>query len=101
PVDYALRRHALRELQEAFARDTDQSGAARKLLDTWIDGRAKLWLIWRILTLRERHARWFDEASYLPLAARGSKAAHLCAFARPGPGATLVAIAPRLCVGLM
>ena len=101
PVDYAARRRALRELQEAFAGDADHSSAARSLLDQWGDGRAKLWLIWRALALRARHPRAFDEASYLPLAARGGKAAHLCAFARVGPGTTLVAIAPRLFVGLI
>ena len=100
PVDYPRRRRALRELQDAFAGDADHSRAARELLDTWRDGRAKLWLIGRILALRLRHARWFDEAGYLPLATHGGKAGHVCAFARPGPGATLVAIAPRLFVGL-
>jgi len=101
PVDYARRRHALRELQEAFAADVDQSRAARALLDTWSDGRAKLWLIGRILALRARHASWFDEGRYLPLVAHGGKAGHLCAFARQSPDAMLVVIAPRLFVGLV
>ncbi|MGH8720127.1 MAG: malto-oligosyltrehalose synthase [Burkholderiales bacterium] len=100
PVDYAYRARLLDAIVEAFDERCNQSRTARALLDHWTDGRAKLWLIWRVLAFRAQHAPWFETTSYLPLAIRGAKAAHVCAFGRVHHEGWLLTIAPRLFVGL-
>jgi (1->4)-alpha-D-glucan 1-alpha-D-glucosylmutase len=101
PVDYALRAGLLDTIVGAFADSGDRSHAARALLDQWTDGRAKLWLTWRVLSFRALHPDWFETASYVPLTVRGAKAAHVCAFARVHDAGWLVAIAPRLFIRLV
>ena len=48
PVDYARRARCL----DALAARCDRAGVPRALLATPHDGRAKLWIIWRLLALR-------------------------------------------------
>jgi malto-oligosyltrehalose synthase len=100
-VDYALRTRLLDTIVDAFATPGHHARAARALLDQWTDGRAKLWLMWRVLSFRAQHAEWFETASYVPLALRGARAAHVCAFARVHGEGWLIAIAPRLFVRLV
>ena len=99
-VDYATRSSRLHGLVDAFAGARDHSSTTRALLDHWTDGRAKLWLIWRTLDWRARHPSGFETASYVPLAVTGAKAANVCAFARVHADGWMVAVAPRLYVGL-
>ena len=100
PVDYARRIADLNALADDFSGDADHSAAARALLDRWTDGKVKLWTMSRVLALRARHPRWFDDGGYLALTTQGAKAAHLCAFARPHEARMMVTLAPRLFVGL-
>jgi len=88
PVDYARRAALLEEL--AGLEDP------RPLLDALHDGRAKLWVTWRLLELRRRLPRLFRDGGYQALAASGAHAEHVLAFARPHAQGTLVAIAGRL-----
>jgi len=88
PVDYARRAALLEEL--AALRDP------RPLLDSLHDGRAKLWVAWRLLELRRALPALFRDGAYLPLAVEGSRAAHALAFARPHASGTLVIVAGRL-----
>ena len=46
------------------------------------DGRAKLYLNWRVASLRRRLPRLFQDGGYVPLRVEGSGADYLCAFAR-------------------
>jgi (1->4)-alpha-D-glucan 1-alpha-D-glucosylmutase len=100
PVDYARRIADLNALADDFSGDADHSVAARALLDRWTDGKVKLWTMSRVLALRGRHPRWFDDGGYLALTTLGAKATHLCAFARPHEARMMVTLAPRLFVGL-
>ncbi|MEO8716806.1 MAG: malto-oligosyltrehalose synthase, partial [Burkholderiales bacterium] len=88
PVDYTLRARLLDELGKL--------GDPRPLLDTLQDGRAKLWITWRLLQLRQRLPELFRDGGYLPLAATGARADHVVAFARTHASGTLVAVAGRL-----
>ncbi len=88
PVDYALRARLLDEL----ATLTDP----RPLLDAPQDGRAKLWIAWRMLQLRRKLPELFRDGGYQPLAASGKHAEHVLAFARTHASGTLVVVAPRL-----
>src|SRR5262249_49646108 len=80
-VDYARRRELLADLKKRVA------GAGKEmvplvgdLLSRWQDGCVKLYLIWRMLTVRREHERLFAEGDYQALPATGAKAEHLCAF---------------------
>jgi (1->4)-alpha-D-glucan 1-alpha-D-glucosylmutase len=100
PVDYDRRAAMLKDVVDSFAEARDPARTARALLDRWTDGRVKLWLIWRLLSWRARHAAWFETTSYLPLAVSGLQKTHICAFARAHRDGWLLSIAPRLCVAL-
>jgi (1->4)-alpha-D-glucan 1-alpha-D-glucosylmutase len=100
PVDYKRRAAMLKTLVDTFADARDPARAARALLDQWTDGRVKLWLNWRILAWRARHAAWFESTSYIPLTVRGLQKEHICAFARAHRSGWLLSIAPRLYVAL-
>jgi (1->4)-alpha-D-glucan 1-alpha-D-glucosylmutase len=61
----------------------------------------KLYLIWKTLCFRQEHKDLFQEGEYLPLAAAGTKADHVIAFARKFQGSTALVIVPRLVAGLL
>jgi (1->4)-alpha-D-glucan 1-alpha-D-glucosylmutase len=88
-VDYPCRRALLTELQHADA-------APRAAAEHMEDGRAKLLLTWKTLQLRRAHPQLFRDGDYRRLRVRGSRAQHLCAFARRFRQQSLVVIAPRL-----
>ena len=97
PVDYALRRALLDSLQRLEA-DTARSPGERMrdLFASAYDGRAKLWIVHRMLRFRERNRALFDAGTYVPLTANGSRSRHVLAFARLHGQHGLVAIAGRL-----
>ena len=97
PVDYAHREHMLDSLRATFAPlEGSCAAAARALLDTLPDGRAKLYITWRALALRSADSALFEASDYIPLRISGAKAAHVCAFARVCEGRAIIAVAPRL-----
>lgn len=90
PVDYELRRKLLGELKKGLA--------VEKILDRTDEGLPKLWLLRQGLHLRRRHPEAFGpKGEYRPLQVKGARAQHAVAFAR---GGEVVAIAPRLVLGL-
>ena len=99
PVDFELRRRMLDELR---ASSLPPAALARELYRSWQDGRIKLFLIHAALQARKRMPDTFAGGGYLALAPQGPGAAHLCAFARTGPGGELaVAVASRLVAPLL
>ena len=89
PVDFALRRELLAKAATL---------SAEEAWNEWPSGLPKLWLIRRMLKLRERRPDWFGAASgYRAPAASGHARAHVVAFQR---GESLIAVAPRLVIGL-
>lgn len=93
PVDFELRRAILAEFK---TRGANEAELAEELLAAWPDPRLKLYLIWRALDFRRRHADLMLRGSYLPLAIEGDRADHAVAFARERDGRWAVAVAPRL-----
>jgi (1->4)-alpha-D-glucan 1-alpha-D-glucosylmutase len=85
PVDYAHRRRLLSELATHAAPPGDDDA-----------GRAKLWLIQRLLAHRRAVPEAYEARAYEPLDVRGAKAHHAVAFRRE----RLVVVVPRLVVGL-
>jgi (1->4)-alpha-D-glucan 1-alpha-D-glucosylmutase len=89
PVDYALRRRLLEE-----AEGLDAAGVMARM----DEGLPKLWLIQRMLKLRQRRREWFGrEAAYTPLAASGDNAEHIVAYLR---GEAMLTAAPRCVIKL-
>jgi len=102
PVDYARRRRLLQELQSLEHESSDRKQArARELLDNIEDGRIKMYGTWMTLRLRKQHPGLFQDGAYVPLTVSGSKAGHLCAFAREIAGQIAIVAVPRLCATLL
>ena len=103
PVDYDRRRAALAEVTELDGHTDNATFGARLrgLLDNMQDGRIKLYLLWKVLSLRRENERLFRDGDYLPLACTGGQAAHLCAFARRADERVVVVAVTRLGYRLM
>lgn len=85
PAEYfrRLQRGALLEEIEAA---TDHRARARRLMKDPADGCVTLFVIRQALAVRRRHAELFARGDDKPVEVQGSRAEHICAFARPGPG---------------
>jgi len=90
PVDYAIRAMLLAELGH------DSERRLPEMLAHLEDGRCKLLLTWRTLQLRRAQPRLFSHGDYRRLRVHGSRAHHLCAFARRYERRAVIVIAPRL-----
>lgn len=94
PVDFKLRLELLEDLRRKAT--TNRKELIPELLANWQDGRIKLFVSDRALDFRRANPELFSEGEYLPLALRGARANHACAFARRlGPRWALVVV-PRL-----
>ena len=88
PVDFAAREATLHALDAALADGVPRGEIARSLLDSWHDGRIKLYLLATLL--RRRAAANWD--GYAAIAVAGERSRHVVAFARDHA----VVIVPRL-----
>ena len=93
PVDYPGREQALAALPGA-----DGAGS---LLDTWRDGRIKLFVTRTLLPFRREHPELFAKGGYQPLEMTGALAKCSVAFARATESHHVVVIVARhsSCVG--
>lgn len=73
-VDYELRKQWLKEIEE----QEDIS----LLWDERYNGKIKLWLTQKLLSLRKEHKEMFEKGSYLPLVTGGKYAGNVVAYAR-------------------
>lgn len=93
PVDYEMRRDQISRFPIGY----EEGGAfLTDLVENWPDGRVKMWLIHRVLVLRNERARLFDEGEYIPLRVAGTFRDKVIAFARQLSDETAITIAPRL-----
>jgi (1->4)-alpha-D-glucan 1-alpha-D-glucosylmutase len=102
PVDFALRSGLLDSVTGAYR--TGSSDGTRSFLRELVgspgDGRVKLAVTHRALVARREAAALFDGGGYQPLAATGSRASHVVAYARVMGGEAAVVVVPRLSLGL-
>jgi len=84
PVDYERRSAQLRKMKGGVDIAT--------LLRRWHDGRVKLYVTWKTLSLRNRLADLFRDGDYAPLDA----GPNVCAFTRSFGGVTVAVAVPRL-----
>jgi (1->4)-alpha-D-glucan 1-alpha-D-glucosylmutase len=99
PVDYAIRSELLSDLKKRFTREINSEAISTVLRDQKI-GTAKLFLIWRALSFRQKQRDVFDSGEYLPLRAIGQKREHVCSFARVYQKHSVMCVVPRLVFGL-
>jgi (1->4)-alpha-D-glucan 1-alpha-D-glucosylmutase len=95
PVDFRQHLDQLQALEHSARQQDSLATLARELLDTLEDGRIKLYITWKVLSLRRRHPGLFSDGDYLELAAHGPRAAHICAFARRHAGRDILVAATR------
>ena len=96
PVDFARRRQMLESLSRDIETATDLASLARGLVNEPADGRVKLFVIRQALAVRRRRSELFARGDYRPLDVQGTRADHICAFARTGPGGPVLTVIPRL-----
>ncbi len=101
PVDFDLRARMLGEIRSRIERGESRAAVASSLLSRPDDGAVKLFVIWSGLNHRREEPGLYRRGEYVPLAAEGPHAERVVAFARRGPGRSVIAIAPRLVAGLM
>ena len=95
PVDYELRQRLLAEIENACADAAIAAAMLPNLVRSIGDGRVKLYLTWRTLTLRARYQALFERGVYVPLEVRGARAEHVCAYARELRGRAVVVAVGR------
>jgi len=100
PVDWARRQATLDALRARIPAEgagvPDLSALCAELLEHWRDGRVKLYLTHRALTLRRRRSRLFGTGEYRGLAPGGRHSEHVVALARLNGPEAVIAAAPRL-----
>lgn len=100
PVDFAHRVTLLDALRARIAGESagapDLTALCAELLEHWPDGRVKLYLTHRALTLRRERARLFHAGQYRGLAPGGRHADHVVALARVDGTDAVIAAVPRL-----
>jgi (1->4)-alpha-D-glucan 1-alpha-D-glucosylmutase len=92
PVDFDRRR----EMLAALGREADPG----EMLDSWQDGRIKLFVTHRGLQARREHPDVFVGGAYHPLVVETSVPADSVAFARTSGRDAVLVVAPRLCATL-
>ncbi|MBZ5726439.1 MAG: malto-oligosyltrehalose synthase [Acidobacteriia bacterium] len=93
PVDYRRRIALLESLRKRESED--RIALVRELTADPLQDEMKLLVTCRALAYRKANREMFARGEYLPLAARGACAAHVCAFARRWEAKWVVAVAPR------
>jgi len=99
PVDFERRRAYLGDIMERSRGDV--LGLIRELLDTWQDGRVKLFLVYHALKARRESADLFQQGTYIPLGCSGTFKDHLLAFGRARNETYAIVVVPRFLTGLV
>jgi (1->4)-alpha-D-glucan 1-alpha-D-glucosylmutase len=99
PVDFEKRRRLLDNLIQ----QEGQGGRALvcQLLNSWQDGRVKLYLTYKALNIRSACREVFRDGRYIPLQVAGQKREHVVAFSRHKEGTWVIVVIPRLLTRLV
>ncbi len=93
-VDFAAMEAELLSLDQAECED--RNGLVSLLLDQWMDGRVKLYLISRLLRHRRSRKSFYRRADYSPLKCRGKRSDNVLAFCRKDRDVWALSAVPRL-----
>ncbi len=100
PVDHETRMTILSELKRKEA-EIGGVKLAEELCHNMDDGRIKMYLTYKALMCRKANRHLFEKGAYIPLAIVGSRADHVCAFARRIGRATMIVAVPRFLIRVM
>jgi 4-alpha-glucanotransferase/(1->4)-alpha-D-glucan 1-alpha-D-glucosylmutase len=98
PVDYGHRGELLAQL-EALG-DNPPAAAVADIFEHLEDGRAKLYVMWRLLRMRRAKESLFRDGGYMAIRTTGEHSRNALAFARRNAGEVSITVVPRLMVGL-
>jgi (1->4)-alpha-D-glucan 1-alpha-D-glucosylmutase len=100
PVDFERRISILEELKR---KEGEMTGAALawELTQHAVDGRIKMYAMYKALAHRRINSGLYRNGEYVPLSARGPKSGNLCAFMRRTNGASAIVAVPRFLTGLI
>lgn len=94
PVDFTTRIRILDELRkEESSMGTHE--LAKRLTVEKVNGKIKMFVIYRALNFRKQHRELFQYGSYIPLETTGDKGEHICAFARQSGNSVAIIMVPR------
>jgi (1->4)-alpha-D-glucan 1-alpha-D-glucosylmutase len=97
PVDYSNNRRLLKEMQASAEFSAEQlMPYSRGLSENMHDGRIKMYVTWKALSIRNEMSAVFRDGDYTALKAQGAQADHVLAFTRSSGDRRFVVIAPRL-----
>jgi (1->4)-alpha-D-glucan 1-alpha-D-glucosylmutase len=99
PVDFQKRTRLLDGLIRQEARG--QQALIGQLLESWEDGRVKLYLTYKALNFRKSRSELFREGGYLPVEIKGQRREHVCALGRYRAGRWALVAVPRLLTKLI
>jgi len=99
PVDFRTRAKALDELTQQEAQG--QESLIQQLLNSWEDGRVKLYVTYKALNFRQSYSDLFQDGEYIPLQVVGRRRERMCAFARSRRGEYALVMTPRLLTKLV
>jgi malto-oligosyltrehalose synthase len=99
-VDYRTRRALLRALSPLEASAKVREAEARCLLSAWTDGRIKMFITRALLHFRRNNPQLFEKGTFHVLAVEGAHRDHVVALARRRENRCVVALVPRLVVGV-
>ena len=100
-VDFDLRARILDQFDHLGEQETqDRVGLVRDLMESWKDGRIKLYILHTGLRHRGAHSALYLEGDYVPLDCEGLARSHICGFARLHQDQAVVTVVPRLTVNL-
>jgi (1->4)-alpha-D-glucan 1-alpha-D-glucosylmutase len=97
PVNYPVRQSMLAEIIERAA--SEPLSLSKELFKQSDDGRIKMFVTYRALGWRRKHARLFREGAYVPLQTAGERAHNLIAFARGSRQHHVIVVAGRFFTG--
>jgi (1->4)-alpha-D-glucan 1-alpha-D-glucosylmutase len=94
PVGFETRVKLLAELTQQEVQG--QEALIQQVLNSWKDGRIKLYITYKALGVRKSHEDVLQKGEYIPLQIDGQKQEHVLSFARCKTGTWVVVIIPRL-----
>ena len=99
PVNFEERKSLLDNLIQQEARG--QQLLVQRILESWQDGRVKLYVAYKALNVRRASRDLFEYGDYIPLQVHGEKQEHICAFARIRRENWTLTVVPRLLTKLI
>lgn len=94
PVDYTVRKAMLEAIKKRES-EVPLLRLAREVMADGMNGKTKLYVIYKALNYRKAHRVVFEKGGYTFLQVIGEKERHVCAFARRFGDATVLAAVPR------